>query len=37
MTDEVFEAQDYFFDMTKKETGFLRPSSRELGLGLRWV
>ena len=37
MTGEVDEEQENILLITKEEKGFIRPSSRELGLGLRWV
>jgi len=37
MTDEVFEAQENIMLITKEERGFLKPSSRKLGLELEWV
>lgn len=33
----IEQAQRDIRKITKKETGFLRPTSRELGLGLEWV
>jgi len=37
MTDEIFEAQENIIMITKEKRGFLRPSSKELGLDIEWL